>query len=160
MTGTFPSHKSDKRIEDIDPRISIQPQSLKDPESLPNHTHPKQQSPAWTLDKNGNLQSLTSDITPIKYYFIKVATKQYLISHYIRSNMYVMRDLENLITVKMRKMESIKCLFLMCLPLGSIGERYVYQLEKIREKGKNGNGNGNGSRIRLVLISGVILRVL
>ena len=60
-----------------------------------------------------------------------------------------MRDLEDIITIKTQRLDSFKCLFMMCLPMFSVTDRCVYQLERYKDK------NG-GSRIKLVLISGVI----
>lgn len=40
--------------------------------------------------------------------------------------MVVMRDLEDIITVKTQKIDSIRCLFMMCLPMMS--DRSVFQL--------------------------------
>ncbi len=72
MTGTHPSHKSDKRIEDLDPRsqnMIVQQKPLIQPPAA------QKQSPLWKIDKNGYLTSATLDITTIKYYFISVATR-------------------------------------------------------------------------------------
>lgn len=72
MGGTHPSHKSDKRIEDLDPRsqnMIVQQKSLIQPPAG------QKQAPLWKIDKNGYLSSSTLDITTIKYYFISVATR-------------------------------------------------------------------------------------
>lgn len=47
-------------------------------------------------------------------------------------------------------MDSVKCLFMMCLPLMS--DRSVYQLEKYK--------NSKGSKIKLTLISGVFFIII
>lgn len=67
--------------------------------------------------------------------------------------MSVMRDLEDLITIKTQRLDSYKCLFMMCLPMFSVADRCVYQLERYKDK-------NCGSRIKLVLISGVIFMMI
>ena len=46
--------------------------------------------------------------------------------------MIVMRDLQDIVTVKLQKMDSIKCLFTMCLPMSVLSDRNVYQLERYK----------------------------
>lgn len=83
LTGTLPSHKSDKRIEDLDSKT----QQVVPVVKLPNFTKANQQAlslpllpanssaPHWLLSSSGCLTSRSHDITTIKYYFMRTAAK-------------------------------------------------------------------------------------
>lgn len=59
--------------------------------------------------------------------------------------MMIVRDLDNVVTVKSIKGHSVGCLFKLCFPLG--WDRSVYQLER--------SFSGKGSRVRITLVAGV-----
>ena len=63
--------------------------------------------------------------------------------------MSLMRDLDNIVTVKSMPNETLSCFFRFCLPFS--WERSVYQLER--------SMNAKGSRVKMTLVSGVIIHL-